>query len=88
MDVEAEIKKLAFYDTLTGLQNKREFEKRIKYCLKDSRENNVQHIVACFDLLVVTHGRQITHYWLAELLISCWLHCPPPPNRLSTIHLI
>lgn len=40
----------ASHDELTGLLNRREFEKRVRKLLKESREKNSEHVLACFDL--------------------------------------
>ena len=49
-DATAMLRYQAQHDDLTGLINRREFEVRLKRCLKSAVENNIQHVFCYLDL--------------------------------------
>lgn len=58
------------HDELTGLLNRREFERQIKIALNEARQNASNHIVACFDLDAINQIKEQHNSTVGDYLLE------------------
>jgi len=75
----------ASHDELTGLMNRREFERQIKIALSDSRKNSIQHNLTCLDFNGVKQVNEQCGFEAGDVLlktISSLIQKNTPKNTL------